>query len=148
MARSGPPVLGAAQDLPAAPRQARSRTSRANLLVAARGLFGERGYHATSVADITARANTAAGAFYIYFRSKRQLLIVLMNELLQLLSRLDLHPQGGGDARTGLRRFLAAVFRADFKYYGVVRAWQEAVLADAPPPKSGAPGPRIMPYLP
>ena len=30
-----------------------------------------------------------------------------------------------------MRAFLAAVFQADRAYYGVVRAWQEAALADA-----------------
>ncbi len=53
-----------------------------------------------------------------------------MNELLGLLDRLDLRPQAGRDARAGLRRFLAAAFRADLEYYGVVRAWQEATLTD------------------
>jgi hypothetical protein len=55
-----------------------------------------------------------------------------MNELLARLRDLDLHPTGGGaDARSGLRAFLAGVFRADLEYYGVVRAWQEAALTDA-----------------
>jgi len=120
MAVSGAPVLGADEDLPAAPRQARSRATRSRLLEAGRNLFAERGYHATSIEDITSRAGTAAGAFYTYFRSKRQLLLVLMNELLQLLAGLDLRPKGGADVRAGLRRFLTAVFRADLEYYGVV----------------------------
>jgi len=132
MPASGPPVLGADEDLPAPPRQARSLASRKKLLEAGRSLFAEQGYHATSVQEITARAGTAAGAFYTYFRSKRQLLIVLMNELLERLSSLNLRPTGGGaDVRSGLRSFLAAVFRADLEYYGVVRAWQEAALTDA-----------------
>ena len=57
-----------------------------------------------------------------------------MNELLERLGHLDLRPKSGGrkaDARDGLRSFLAAVFRADLEYYGVVRAWQEAALTDA-----------------
>jgi AcrR family transcriptional regulator len=136
MPGSGPPVLADDEDLPAPPRQARSLATRKRLLEAGRNLFAEQGYHATSIQEITARAGTAAGAFYTYFRSKRQLLIVLMNELLERLRDLDLRPPGGGagaraDAREGLRSFLAAVFRADLEYYGVVRAWQEAALTDA-----------------
>ena len=83
---------------------------------------------------IAARAGAASGAFYTYFRSKRQLLIVLMTELLERLRNLELRPSGGAagaDARSGLRAFLAAVFRADLEYYGVVRAWHEAALTDA-----------------
>lgn len=55
-----------------------------------------------------------------------------MNELIQILSRLDLRPKAGADVRSGLRRFLAAVFRADLAYYGVVRAWQEAAPGSRP----------------
>jgi len=135
MPGSGPPVLADDEDLPAPPRQARSFATRKKLLEAGRNLFAEQGYHATSIQAIASRAGMAAGAFYTYFRSKRQLLIVLMNELLERLRDLDLRPKGGGaagtDARTGLRNFLAAVFRADLEYYGVVRAWEEAALTDA-----------------
>jgi AcrR family transcriptional regulator len=128
------PVLGTDEDLPAPPRQARGLAARERLLEAGRDLFAEQGYHATSIQSIASRAGTAAGAFYIYFRSKRQLLIVLMDELLERLGNLDLRPKGGAagtDARSGLRNFLGAVFRADLEYYGVVRAWQEAALTDA-----------------
>ena len=133
MPASGPPVLADDEDLPAPPRQARSLATRRKLLAAGRSLFAEKGYHATSIQALASRAGTAAGAFYTYFRSKRQLLIVLMNELLEHLRDLDLRPKSatGNDARDGLRSFLAAVFRADLEYYGVVRAWQEAALTDA-----------------
>jgi AcrR family transcriptional regulator len=127
----GPPVLAADEDLPAPPRQTRSLATRKKLLEAARNLFAEQGYHATSIQAIAARAGTATGAFYTYFRSKRQLLIVLMSEFLERLHDLDLRPKGGADVRSGLRSFLAAAFRADLEYYGVVRAWQEAALTDA-----------------
>jgi TetR/AcrR family transcriptional repressor of mexJK operon len=127
-----PPILADDEDPPAPPRQTRSLATRKKLLEAGRYLFAERGYHATSIQDIAARAGTAAGAFYTYFHSKRQLLIVLMNELLDRLHGLDLRPKGGDtDMRAGLRAFLAVVFRADLEYYGVVRAWQEAALTDA-----------------
>jgi len=131
MPGSGPPVLAPDEDLPAPPQQARSLATRKKLLQSARNLFAEQGYHATSIQAIAARAGTATGAFYTYFRSKRQLLIVLMSELLERLYDLDLRPKGGADVRSGLRSFLAAAFRADLEYYGVVRAWQEAALTDA-----------------
>jgi AcrR family transcriptional regulator len=119
------PVTLAVAELPAAPRQARSIEKRRRLLKAARALFGERGYEATSIEEITARAGTAAGAFYIYFRSKRQLLLILMNELLARLAAVDLTPRGD------LRTFLGEVLKADRENLGVIRAWQEAALTDA-----------------
>jgi AcrR family transcriptional regulator len=125
------PTLHADEELPDPPRQERSRKKREKLLEAGRTLFGQKGYEATSIEEITSHAGTAAGAFYQYFRSKRQFLIVLMNELLERLSTLDLRPKLTTNVRLGLRSMLAGIFRADFAYYGVVRAWQEAALADA-----------------
>ncbi|NBH03584.1 TetR/AcrR family transcriptional regulator [Amycolatopsis sp. SID8362] len=57
-----------------------SRT-RADLLAAAKRLFGERGYLETKVADIAAAAGRAVGSFYRHFRDKEQLLTVLRGEL-------------------------------------------------------------------
>ncbi len=127
---TGHPVLRTHEPWPGPPQQARSVARRSQLLRAGRVLFGEKGFEATSIAEITTRAETAAGAFYIYFRSKKQLLVALMNEFIERLAALDLRPQAQGNARAGLRSFLAAAFRIDAQYYGVVRAWQEASLTD------------------
>lgn len=124
------PLLRTGEPPPSRPQQTRSLDKRRRLLEAARILFGERGYEAASIEEITSRAGMAAGAFYTYFRSKRQLLVVLMNELLGHLSELDLSPGSSASLRGGLRGFLASVFRADLEFYSVVRAWDEASLAD------------------
>jgi AcrR family transcriptional regulator len=128
---SRPPVLRTGEEQPGAPKQARSLEKRQKLLRAARLLFAEKGYEATSVRQIAAKGGAAAGAFYIYFHSKRQMLVALMNELLERLASLNLQPTGGDDVRIGLRDFLGRVCRTDREYYGVVRAWQEAALSDA-----------------
>ena len=124
------PTLVMTEALPAAPRQARSTDKRRKLLDAARALFREKGYDATSIQDITSQAGTAAGAFYIYFRSKQQLLVVLMNELMERLGALELRPQSGDDMQSALRDFVAEIFRTDLEHYGVIRAWHEASLTD------------------
>jgi AcrR family transcriptional regulator len=131
--KEGPrvPVLRTSEKEPSAPRQKRSIEKRRKLLEAGRLLFGEMGYEGASIEEITSKAGTAAGAFYQYFSSKRQFLVALMNELIQRLNVLDLRPAGGANVQSGLREFLAAVFRVDVAYFGVVRAWQEAALADA-----------------
>lgn len=104
---------------------------RERLLRAGRLLFAEKGFEAASITEITAKAGTAAGAFYIYFRSKRQFLVTLMNELLERLAGVALAPTATGEIQQGLRNFLIAVFRVDLDYFGVIRAWQEASLTDA-----------------
>jgi len=76
------------------------------------------------------RANLAMGSFYQHYRSKRQLLVALMDELLEHLSRLELRPQVGSDIRAGLRQLLSRAFATDLRYLGAYRAWQEAALSD------------------
>jgi AcrR family transcriptional regulator len=131
------PRLLASEELPSPPRQQRSREKRAQLLAAGLALFGEKGYEAASVDEIAARAGVAVGGFYQHFRSKRQLLLVLMDELLEGLNRLDLRPAAGSaggaemDALAALGALLERAFATDFAFTGAYRAWREAVLLDA-----------------
>jgi len=125
------PNLLAGEDLLPQPKQKRSLAKRARLKAAALALFGEKGYEGTSVEEIAKRANLAMGSFYQHYRSKRQLLLALMHELLEHLNRLELRLRGTEDIRTGLRELLSHAFATDLRYLGAYRAWQEAVLSDA-----------------
>ena len=124
------PRLLAKEDLPPDPRQKRSRQKRAGLKAAGLAVFARKGFERASIDDIARQAKLAVGGFYQHFRSKRQLLLVLMDELLEKLSRLDLQPQALADPRQGLRRLLARAFSHDLRYLGAYRAWREAVLSD------------------
>jgi len=115
---------------PPRPRQERSREKSAQLLAAALALFAEKGYEATSVGAIALRAGVAVGSFYQHFRGKRQLLLVLMDQLLESLERLDLRPKGASSIRAGLRALLRGAFSRDLAYAGAYRAWREAILLD------------------
>lgn len=56
---------------------------RAELLHAGRTVLAEKGFEATTIAEIVARAGVAQGTFYLYFTSKTSLVIALtlqMNE--------------------------------------------------------------------
>jgi AcrR family transcriptional regulator len=59
---------------------------RGELIKAARELFIEQGYEQTTMSSIAGRANVAQGTSYIYFRSKQDLLIAIMRDLLEALS--------------------------------------------------------------
>jgi len=126
----GRPNLLAGEDLPAEPRQKRSLEKRARLKAAALILFG-KGYEGTSVNEIARRAKLPVGTFYQHFRSKRQLLLALMDELLEKLSLLDFHPEVATDVQAAIHELLARAFSHDLHYLGAYRAWQEAVLSDA-----------------
>jgi AcrR family transcriptional regulator len=125
------PSLLAGEDLPSEPRQARSLEKRERLKEAGLALFGERGYESTSVEAIAQRANLAVGSFYQHYRSKRQLLLALMDELLEKLSQLKFQPGAAADTRSVVSALLSGAFAHDLRYLGAYRAWQEAALTDA-----------------
>src|ERR1700678_2682521 len=64
-------------------RMARTKPAeqrRADLLEAGRELFLANGVAATSLEDITGRAGVSKGLFYLYFRSKDDLLLALQDQ--------------------------------------------------------------------
>src|SRR5947209_6409204 len=73
--------------LPLRPATARGMRTRQELLSAAEVAFGERGYEAASISEITQRAGVAQGTFYVYFADKRSLFVELVDELSVRLRR-------------------------------------------------------------
>jgi AcrR family transcriptional regulator len=124
------PNLLAGQDLPPAPRQKRSIEKRARIKAAGLALFRDYGFERASVEQIARKARVPVGAFYQHYRSKRQLLLALMDDLLETMAQLDLRPQPSANLRAGLRDFLARAFSGDLRYLGAYRAWLEAALSD------------------
>jgi AcrR family transcriptional regulator len=127
--RQHPDLLAGEQLLPV-PRQKRSLDKQERLKAAGLALFAERGYEKTSVNQIARRAKLAVGGFYQHYRSKQQLLLALMDELLEKLSQVNLRPQTAADVRTALHELLSRAFSHDLRYLGAYRAWQEATLSD------------------
>ena len=127
-----PPDFLAGEHVPPPARQRRSIHKRRRLIKAALDLFADHGYAATSVDAIAKRADLAVGTFYQHFESKRQLLLVLMDQLVGRLAevRLDLHLDASTDVRGALHKVLAQAFDRDLEFLGAYRAWQEAILAD------------------
>jgi AcrR family transcriptional regulator len=116
-------------ELPRIPRQARSRAKRQALLAAALRLFSERGYEAVGIEEIAAAAQTGVGSVYAYFRSKQQLLLVLMQEYLDVLQGLDLSAPFSEVAEDRVATIASALRQAlvpDRAYAGLWRAWREA----------------------
>lgn len=127
---SGRPNLLAGEDFPPEPRQKRSLDKRTRLMQAGLTLFGEKGYQGASIEEIARRAQLAVGGFYQHFRSKRQLLLSLMDDLLEKLSGIDLSRKFTTETRAGLHDLLSRAFSQDLHYLGAYRAWQEATLVD------------------
>jgi AcrR family transcriptional regulator len=65
------------------PKTARGQKTREKLLRAAEAEFGERGFHAVAISDITRSAGVALGTFYVYFESKEE----IFRDLVSYMSR-------------------------------------------------------------
>jgi AcrR family transcriptional regulator len=63
------------------PATLKGRDTRRRLLSAATSLFNEHGYGGVRITDITTSAGLSAGAFYRYFADRRELMLVLLQEL-------------------------------------------------------------------
>jgi AcrR family transcriptional regulator len=116
--------------MPRAPSQKRSVDNRRRLKAQALALFRDRGYARTSIDDIAQRAKVPVGGFYLHFRSKRQLLLALMDDLLESLSRISLVPPEHTRPRDVVRSLLTQAFARDLHFLGAYRAWQEAVFSE------------------
>jgi AcrR family transcriptional regulator len=62
------------------------RERRLQVLDAARVVFAQKGYHATSIADLIEAAGIARGTFYLYFDSKRAIFDELLEHFFALLT--------------------------------------------------------------
>ncbi len=97
----------------AAGRRARTkRHNRAAILDAARHVFAESGYEASSIRDVVRRTELAAGTFYNYFPDKESVLLALLEDRTrELRGRLRL-------ARARARDFEGLVGDAYRVYFG------------------------------
>jgi TetR/AcrR family transcriptional repressor of nem operon len=73
-------------------------SSRERLLISARELFWEKGYEATSLADIVQKAEAKTGSLYYFFKTKEDLLLAVLdwyveNLFPQLIEPILLHVQ-------------------------------------------------------
>src|SRR5947209_3823254 len=61
--------------------QERTDRRRAQILAAASRVFARHGFHRATVRQVAQEAGIADGTVYLYFRSKRELLLALLGQL-------------------------------------------------------------------
>jgi TetR/AcrR family transcriptional repressor of nem operon len=84
---------------------------RADLLAASKALFLEKGVAATSLDEITSRAGVSKGLFYLYFRSKDDLLAALQDQFsARLADRIRAATDLAGDWPDKLDACVQAIF--------------------------------------
>jgi AcrR family transcriptional regulator len=108
-------------------RQLQAAATREQLLVAARDVFEARGYQATTVGAITARANTAHGTFYLYFKNKEDAFCHVMEDVTNVVYE-SARSEWGDDPREGIERSLRGFFRTFAEHGGLWRAILEGML--------------------
>lgn len=114
-------------------RQPRSAVTRRKLLDAAEQVFGECGFHAAAISQITHTAGMAQGTFYVHFESKDELFKELVADISRRLrhemTRAAAHAP---DRLAAERAGLAAFFDYTQQHPGLYRIVQEAQFVDPP----------------
>jgi AcrR family transcriptional regulator len=134
--------------------EAQRERRREEILRAASTLFSQKGYHATSVADVIAAAGISRGTFYLYFDNKDSLFLDLMEQFIQrIMDVIEVVDPNGENPQleiyANVRRVVDVVFdhqdltvmvlREDFglnpevdeklqRFYGFVREMVEGAL--------------------
>lgn len=109
------------------------RERRRAILSAAKRVFAERGYHATTIADVAKAADLSYGSIYWYFDSKEALFQALMDSEQRALRRhvAAAVGEGGQDDEVSRRRALADGVRAIFEYFEADKASAKLLFRDA-----------------
>lgn len=109
------------------PKTVRGKRTREKLLRAAEREFGELGFHAVGIGDITRRAGVALGTFYTYFESKEEIYRDLVGFLSQRVrSWIGERIAGIPDRLTAERMGLEAFLLFTREHPGLYRIISEA----------------------
>jgi AcrR family transcriptional regulator len=111
-------------------REVNKRAKAERIRAAATSLFHSRGYRETTMKMIASAANVAPGTLFLYAADKRDLLLMIINDELDVLTA---HAFSGVDRRAPLLDQLMHLFKARYQYWGVdpelsLRALQEVLL--------------------
>jgi AcrR family transcriptional regulator len=96
--------------MPQGLRERKKQRTREQIIEAAMGLFAERGYHATTIADIATAADVAPRTFFTYFPSKEAVVFHNVERDLDSLASALRDRLPGETAFDALRRWIDAMF--------------------------------------
>ena len=117
-----------------APKQARTREQLARILEATDALFAERGYQATTIADIAKAVPCSISTIYDRFGGKAELLRYMhrqgAEEAVALIGALDPNGEAAGDLREVLPQAVRMGMHILRRYQGRRRASLELLHAD------------------
>lgn len=101
--------------------------TRKKILIATRMLLAERGYEGTTIRDIARAAGMSTGAFFASFRTKEEVVAVIVSEELDRVRseglRADL-------PLSRMRELMLAEYRFWLEHPGLLRAWLSRVFEE------------------
>jgi len=98
-----------AEEAPIGRRERRKLEVRARIYVAARELFTEKGFDATTVDEIAEAADVAPATFFNHFQNKQAVLVLMAQDVVEYLGDMTReHLAGDASSARRLRSFVAA----------------------------------------
>ena len=91
-------------------RERKKQRTRQQIIEAAMGLFAERGYHATTIADIAEAADVAPRTFFSYFPSKEAVVFHNVDRDMGSLAEILRNRLPGENVFDALRRWIDSMF--------------------------------------
>ncbi len=119
------------------PKTKKSKATKAKILDTAKQVFANKGFHKSTVKDITKAANLGYGTFYLYFKDKKEVFYALVEQVEGEIytaheDGADIeqdYPRGRSSYRA-LRKDLKAILESFRSNYTVLRFSNELALID------------------
>lgn len=109
------------------PRTARGQETKRRILEAAEVVFLEHGYQGASVSRITDRAGVGQGTFYLYYPTKHEVFVELVDDLNRRVRQaMSLGAQRGSDRLESEREGFREFFRFTAQHPAIYRIVREA----------------------
>ncbi len=113
------------------PKTGRGEATRRKILDAARREIGAKGFSEASISAITAEAGVGQGTFYLYFRSKEEVMRELVGDMGRMLRRqLTEAIEGASDRIDAERRGLLAYLQFARRMPAIYRLVEESQFVD------------------
>lgn len=109
------------------PRTARGQETKRRILEAAEQVFLEHGYQGASVSRITDRAGVGQGTFYLYYPTKHEVFVELVDDLNRRVRQaMSVGAQRGSDRLESEREGFREFFRFTSQHPAIYRIVREA----------------------
>lgn len=109
-----------------------SKEARKNAMInAALELFERKGYHRTTIADITSRSGTSHGTFYLYFKDKNALIRDIVETVMEATWRaVEEDKSQGSDWQENVLAMVESFFRIDKRYQRMAHIFAQGAARD------------------